>query len=360
MAVKSYYLDSGENLKTGLNDDEIKNAIASKTGVLWVDTEGDEEDGIHVMRDLFNFHRLAIDDCVATLVHPPKVDNFQDYIFLIVHGINYTAETDIVETSQVELFIGQNFVVSHHSLPMYSCNAVQQLVEEDTYPLKRGADFLAHQIIDTIIDNVMPTIDIMNDIADDIEEEAIHNPRKGTIEEILKLKRSTMRLHRVMAPQREILNRFSRRDFSIISEEAQIFYRDVYDHLVRIEELNMNIRDRSDNALSTYMSSIANRQNETMKVLSIVAAIFLPLTLLAGIYGMNFEYMPELTWHWGYFAVLGVMACAIIGVVWWLWLKNVISIGKRRVTFIRPLKVDHRKLLGYAGKITQITRDLLE
>jgi magnesium transporter len=360
MAVKSYYLDSEENLKTGLNDDEIKNAIESKTGMLWVDIEGDAEDGIRVMRDLFNFHRLAIDDCVATLVHPPKVDNFQDHIFLIVHGINYTAETDIVETSQVELFIGQNFVVSHHSLPMYSCNAVQQLVEEDTYPLKRGADFLAHQIIDTIIDNVMPTIDIMNDVADDIEEEAVHNPRRETLEAILKLKRSAMRLHRVMAPQREILNRFSRREFSVISEEAQIFYRDIYDHLVRIEELNMNIRERTDNALSTYMSSIANRQNETMKVLSIVAAIFLPLSLLAGIYGMNFEYMPELTWRWGYFAVLGVMVCAILSVIWWLWLKNVISFRRRRPTFIRPLRVDRRKLLGYAGKITQITRDLME
>ena len=360
MTVKSYYLDSEENFKTDLSDDEIRNAIESTTGVLWVDIEGDEEDGVRVMRDLFDFHRLAIDDCVTTLVHSPKVDDFHNYIFLIVHGINHIAESDIVETSQVELFIGQNFVVSHHSLPLYSCNAVQHLVEQDGRPMKQGADFLAHQIIDTLIDNVMPTIDIMNDVADDIEEEAIHNPRKETIEEILKLKRSTMRLHRVMAPQREILNRFSRREFSIISEEAQIFYRDIYDHLVRIEELNMNIRDRVDNALSTYLSSIANRQNETMKVLSIVAAIFLPLSLLAGIYGMNFEYMPELTWHWGYFAVLGVMVCAIIGVTWWLWLKNLISFRRRRPTFIRPLRVDHRKLLGYAGKITQITRDLME
>ncbi len=359
MAIKSYYLNPDGNLQRELNDNEIKNAYESEKGMLWVDIEGDEEDGIRLMAETFNFHHLAIDDCVTTLLHPPKVDNFQNYIFLIVHGINYTAESDIVETSQVELFIGSHYVVSHHSLPMYSCNAVQQLVEDDARPMQRGADFLAHYIIDTVINNVMPTIDMMGEVADDIEEEAIHNPRKETLEAILKLKRSAMRLHRVMAPQREILNRFSRREFSIISEEAQIFYRDIYDHLVRIEELNMNIRDRTDNALSTYMSSIANRQNETMKVLSIVAAIFLPLSLLAGIYGMNFEYMPELTWRWGYFAVLGLMATVIICVSWWLWLKNVITLGRRRVTFIRPIKVDPRKLLGHAGRLTKYSIDQL-
>ncbi len=143
----------------------------------------------------------------------------------------------------------------------------------------------------------------------------------------------------------------SRRDFSIISEEALIYYRDVYDHIVRIEERNTTIRERADNALSTYLSSVANRQNETMRILSIVAAIFMPLTLLAGIYGMNFEYMPELTWRWGYFTVLGVMVFAIIGITWWLWLQNVVSRGRTRRILIRPLKVDPKKLLWHAGKL---------
>ena len=126
---------------------------------------------------------------------------------------------------------------------------------------------------------------------------------------------------------------------------------------MRIEDLNQGIRDRADNALSTYMSSVANHQNETMRILSIVAAIFLPLTLLAGIYGMNFHYMPELSWHWGYFAVLGLMGVVIIGVVSWLWLRNVITLGRRRITFIRPLKVETRKLLGHIDRLARENLD---
>ncbi|MFC1920635.1 magnesium/cobalt transporter CorA [Chloroflexota bacterium] len=360
MSIKSYYLSPEGELKHELSEEDIKNAFESGTGLLWVDIEGDAEEEVRLMNEPFKFHHLVISDCLSTLTHPPKVDSFDNYIFLIVHGINYSSDSDIVETAQIEMFIGKHYVFSHHTLPVFSTNAVQHMIEADGRPMKRGSDFFAHYIIDALIDNVMPTIDSMSDVTDDIEEEAIHNPRKETLQAILRLKRSTMRLHRVMAPQREILNRLSRREFSIISEEAQIFYRDIYDHLVRIEDLNLNIRDRADNALSTYLSSIANRQNETMRILSIVAAIFMPLTLLAGIYGMNFEYMPELTWRWGYFAVLGLMAIAIIGVSWWLWLSNIISMGKKRVKVIRPIKADPRKLLGYAGRITRITRDLLE
>jgi magnesium transporter len=351
--IRSCYLSREGNFERELGGDGIKTALGSGEGLLWVDIEGDDEDGVRLMGEMFGFHHLAIDDCVTTLTHPPKVDDFENYIFVIVHGINYAAESDIVEISQLELFIGPNYVVTHHSLPLFSLEAVQKLVTEESRPMERGSDFLAHFIIDALIDNVMPTIDAMGDVADDIEEEAIHSPKKETLEAVLKLKRSTMRLHRVMTPQREIFNRLSRGEFRIISREAMIFYRDVYDHIVRIEELNLAIRERVDNALSTYLSSVANRQNETMRILSIVAAIFLPLTLLAGIYGMNFEYMPELTWRWGYFAVLGIMVGVIIAITWWLWLRNVISWGRTRRILIRPLKVDPLKLLWHAGRITK-------
>lgn len=139
----------------------------------------------------------------------------------------------------------------------------------------------------------------------------------------------------------------------MIRAEAQIYYRDVYDHLVRIEDLNQTIRDEADNALATYLSAVANRQNETMKVLSIVAAIFLPLTLVAGIYGMNFDYMPELRIPWAYFAVLGFMAVVIIGVIWWFWARNWIAWGRKKAIRVRPFHVAPEKLIGYIGRMTQ-------
>ena len=167
MSIRSYYLNPDGNLQKELDNNEMKLAYESGKGLLWVDIEGDAEDGIAPMRDIFNFHRLAIDDCVTSLVHSPKVDDFQSYVFLIVHGINYTSESDIVETSQVELFIGGNYIVSHHSLPSYSCNAIQQLLEEDNRPMQRGADFLAYYIINTLINNVMPMISMMDEVADE-------------------------------------------------------------------------------------------------------------------------------------------------------------------------------------------------
>jgi magnesium transporter len=351
MAITAYYLTPEKTLRTGLAGSEIKDAFESNTGLLWADIEGESEQELEILETTFHFHPLAIEDCKASGIHPPKVDDFDGYIFLIIHGIHYGEETDIVQTSQVEMFIGKHFVVSHHDFPVLSNREIMRLIENGGRPLSRGADFLAHEIADALIDNVLPTIDIMSDVADDIEDEAINNPRKETIEAILKLKRSMIRIRRVMTPQREIFNRLSRREYGIISEDALIYFRDIYDHLVRIDDMNQAIRDRVDNSLSTYLSSIANRQNETMRVLSIVAAIFMPLTLLAGIYGMNFEYMPELTWRWGYFAVLGLMAVALIGITWWLWLKNIF--GRRKVTFIRPLKVDRKILLGHIERVAK-------
>jgi len=265
-------------------------------------------------------------------------------------------ESDIVETAELELFLGRNFVVSNHSTPLYSTESVRQKVETDSRPMKHGADFLAHTLIDTLIDNVLPTIDQMSDVAQDIEEETIHNPQPPTLEAILKLKRSTLRVHRVMAPQREVMNRLSRGEFPIIRAEAQIYYRDVYDHLVRIEDMNQTIRDGADNALATYLSSVANRQNETMKVLSIVAAIFLPLTLVAGIYGMNFEHMPELKWEWAYFAVLGFMGIVIISVIWWFWARSWLAWGRKKSVWVRPFAVSPEKLVGYIGRMAKHPR----
>ena len=135
-----------------------------------------------------------------------------------------------------------------------------------------------------------------------------------------------------MAPQREILNQLSRGEFKLIKEDAEIFYRDIYDHLMRIEDLNQTIRDMTDNALSTYLSSVANKQNDSMKMLTIVATIFMPLTLLVGIYGMNFEFMPELKFHWAYFCVLGVIILAIIVMIWWFWARKWIMWGRKKMS----------------------------
>ena len=347
MPFKAFYLSPGGELRCELPEGEIKAAYESRQGMLWVDiSETTEEDGQFLER-VFKFHQLAVEDCVSPRIHPPKIDDFGDYLFIVVHGINYAVESEIVVTGELAFFLGSHFVVSNHNFPLHSVDAIRHMVEVDGHPMKRGANFFAHAMIDTLIDNVLPTIDRMGEVTEEIEEEAIHCPQHATLDTILKLKRSALRIHRVIAPQREIINRLSRGEFTMIEREAQIFYRDIYDHLVRIEELNQNIRERADNAQAIYLSSLANRQNETMKILATVATIFLPLTLVAGIYGMNFENMPELKWSWGYFAVLGFMVSIILIVAWRFWARNWFTWGRRQVFRVRPFAVESEKLIGH-------------
>jgi magnesium transporter len=253
MSCGVYYCSPDGEIRDGLEESEIRQVMETKQGLLWVDIcETTAEDGAF-LEETFHFHPLTVEDCISPLIHPPKIDDFDDYIFMILHGIDYAAGADIVETAELAIFLGQNFVVSNHNTPLYGVDAVKQQVAKDGRPMKRGADFLAHALADTLIDNILPTIDKMSDIAEDIEEQTIRDPRQTTLEAILRLKRSTLRVHRVMAPQRELFNRLSRGDFKVIKDEAKIFYRDVYDHLVRIDDLNQTIRETGDNALGTYL-----------------------------------------------------------------------------------------------------------
>lgn len=351
MPFKAYYLKPDGNIEVDISSEQIKSAFKSKKGLLWLDiTETNNEDG-RFLQESLGLHPLAVEDCLSRNLHPPKIDDFDDYIFIVAHGINYTVESEIVETAELDIFFGTHFVISSHIVPLYSIEAVKRRVEETGRPMKYGAEFLVHTLLDALVDNILPTVDKMGEVAQAIEEEVISSPQPAVQEEILKLKRSTLHIHRVITPQREVINRLSRGEFPLIGDQAKIYFRDVYDHLLRIEDLNQIIRDRLDYSQATYLSSIANKQNETMKTLAVVATIFLPLTLLAGIYGMNFEYMPELHWRWGYFTVLGVITTAIIVVLWRFWHQGWIAWGKQRVSRIKSVTLDRARILGYAARI---------
>ena len=347
MELKIFYLSPEGDFKSNIDEEAMRALFQSQQGTLWVDIcDSTDEQGNFLERN-FGFHPLAIEDCVSTAIHSPKIDDFDSHLFIIVHGINHMAESDIVETTELAIFLGPHCVVTSHSFPLHSINTIIKLIETNNRIMKRGADFLAYTIIDTLIDNVLPTIDQMMDVADQIEEEVIRRPHQSTLEAILKLKRSVLRIHRVMAPQREVLNRLSRGEFPLIKENAYVFFRDIYDHIVRIEELGQTLRDRADNALATHLASVANRQNESMKILALVATIFLPLALVAGIYGMNFQYMPELDWHWGYFAVVGFIGFVIVFAICWFWARKWIVWSRRRVSRVRPFAVEPLKLMKH-------------
>jgi len=312
MIQSAFYLAPDGKLLDQLGIEQIKNFLATGEGLLWVDMEDVTNEDAELLSNVFCFHTLAVEDCVSKNIHPPKIDDFEDYLFIIVHGINYCIKSDVVETTELALFVGKNYVVTSHDVPMRSVSAMVERVRKDERLMRRGADFLAQDIIDTLVDNIMPTIEEMDEKNDQLEAEALHEPKRETLMSIMQLKRSILALTRVILPQREIVNRLSRGEYALISERAQIYYRNIYDHLVRIEMLTLGLRDMTESVLSTYLSSVSNRMNEVMKVLTLIASIFIPLTFIAGIYGMNFANMPELEWKYGYFIILIVMA--VIGI----------------------------------------------
>ena len=347
MPFTAYHLTAAGDVRLRPDERGVQEALQSGEGTLWVDVFGTTpEDGDFLSR-VFKFHQLAVEDCVDAGFHPVKVDEYEDHVFIVVHGINYAVESHLVETAELGIFVGRNYVVSSHNYPLSSVDAVAHAVEVDGRPMRRGPALLAHTIIDALIANMRPTQERMSEVADDIEEEAIRRPAQETIEVILALKRSTLRLQRILTPQRDIMTRLGRGEYAVIGEDAWPFFRDAYDAVVRLGDGNYIVRERADNALATYLTSISLRQNETMKALAIVASIFMPLTLLAGVYGMNFQNMPELGWSWGYFAVLAVMATAGLGALWWFWARQWITVGRarrlpRRMFAVRPGKLLRR------------------
>ena len=308
----AFYLAPDGKLLDQLSTEQIKSFLATGEGLLWVDMEDVTSEDANILSSVFGFHPLAVEDCVSRNIHPPKIDDFEDYLFIIVHGINYYIESDVVETAELNLFVGKNYVITSHDVPLRCVSSILERLPKDTRPIRGGADFLAHAFIDALVDNIVPTIDEMNDKSTKIQDEALQQPKRETLASIMQLKRSILALERVMSPQRGIIDRLSRGEYALIGERAGIYYRNVYDHLLRIEMLTYNLRDIVESTLSTYLSSVSNRMNEVMKVLTLIATIFIPLTFIAGIYGMNFANMPELQWRYGYFIILIVMA--VIGI----------------------------------------------
>ncbi len=306
------YMAPDGKLLDQLNIDQVRDCLATGEGLLWLDMEDLTNEDAELLSNVFCFHPLAVADCTSKNIHPPKIDDFEQYVFIIVHGINYHIESEVVETTELALFLGKNYVVTSHDIPMRSVSSVLDRVRKDGRPMRRGADFLAHDLIDALVDNIMPTINGIDEENDRLEAEALHEPKRETLTSIMQVKRSVLALTRVTLPQREIMNGLSRGDYPFISERAQIYYRNIYDHLVRIEMLTLGLRDMAESVLSTYLSSVSNRMNEVMKVLTLIATIFIPLTFIVGIYGMNFANMPELQWTYGYFVILIVMA--VIGI----------------------------------------------
>jgi magnesium transporter len=297
----------------------MRAALRDPDGLLWVDIAADDRaDGECILRDIFDFHPLTIDDCYNTLIDPPKVDDYGRYLFVIVHNVWYDERTQRLATNELNLYIGANFVVTVHRSPIHAVEEIRRHAELHSLVMERGAAFLAHALIDVVVDDFHPVVERIDEQVASVEERVIENPERQTLEEVLRLKRVSQRLKRSILPQRDVMNRFSRGEYpNLIQPEAIMYFRDIYDHTVRVEETIESVRDLADSALNTYLSSVNNRINEVMKTLAITSVILLPLTLIAGIYGTNFENVPEYGLRYGYPGMLAAMGLTVVVLLLW-------------------------------------------
>ena len=310
-------------LRTELSPEDMRAALAARDGLLWVDIDASDGRayGEPLLRDVFGFHPLTIDDCYNTLVDPPKVDDYGDYLFMIVHHVQFDEELTRLTTSELDMYVGANFVVTLHKGALAAVAQVRRQAENHARVLDRGAAFLAHAIFDLIVDDFHPVVESLDERVDTAQEKVLEHPQQEVLQEVLALKRMGLRLKRTILPQRDVANRFARGEYGrLVPAEALFYFRDIYDHTVRLEEMIDNVRDLSDSALNTYLSSVNNRTNEVMKTLAIVTVVFLPLTLMASVYGTNFhEVWPHYSWDGG-FATM-VASFVVIAAVLFAWFR---------------------------------------
>jgi magnesium transporter len=314
MAVTLYVYEPGKgtNAQENAQPDDVRAALEVPNGVVWIAAYGHEEGTREILREVLKLHELTVEDIIADLPHP-KVEEFGHYLYIIAHGIDQTEGTpDSLQTIELDIVLGENFVFTHQSRPMRSVAAVQSEVARGCQLFEKGPAWIVHALLDHLIDHYLPLMDAFDDAIDVIEIEAVTEPNQAALRKIFSLKHSLMTLRRVAVHQREILLRLSRGEFHLVPSALLPFFRDVYDHFTRVADLCDSYRELVGGALDAYLTTVSNRMNEVMKVLTAIATIMLPLTFIAGLYGMNFEHMPELKWHYGYpFALVLMLAVAV-------------------------------------------------
>ncbi len=284
--------------------------------VTWINVNGlHETDVIKKIGRHFDIHPLVLEDIVHT-VQRPKVEDHDQYLFIVLNMLSLDeTETDI-RAEQISLLLGSRFLISFQEEKSDLFEPVREGIRGGNGRLRKmGADYLAYMLLDAVVDSYYVLLERIGEKIDVLEEELVANPDRATLQTIHTLKREMIALRRSVWPLREVINRLQRGESPLIHESTAIYLRDIYDHTVQIIDTIDTYRDIVSGMLDIYLSSLSNRMNEVMKVLTVISTIFMPLTFIAGVYGMNFRFMPELEWRYGYFAILLVMALVFAGMV---------------------------------------------
>jgi magnesium transporter len=290
--LRILYRDGSGEIHLNWPGERLPDAIRDREGTLWVDIENAEsastQESEALLRDVFGFHPLAVQDAIEES-HIPKIDDWGEYIYLVFHGTSIDPQTDDLRLHELDIFLGLNYVVTYHTEPLSFLDQDRKSIERDPRDrLQHGADHLLFRFLERAVDQSLETIEHLDDRVDAIQNQVIANPRTRSLETIFRLKRSAIRLQKIFSPQREVLNRLARDPYKPVQDKHRIYFRDVYDHVVRIHDISESLRDLIAGTLETYLSVMSNRTNDIMKTLTMVTVMFMPMSFLVGFFGMNF------------------------------------------------------------------------
>lgn len=321
--IRSLYHLPGKPIRKDIPPQEFPKLIRDRRGLLWVDFTSEPPETCLPILQGFGFHPLAIDDALQE-THVPKLDDWGDYLYIVLNYMNLanSDESWDTEVDELDIFLGSNYIVTHHDHPILAIDETWNSCDRDPRTLQEGADHLLYKITDYLVTEYMPIVEKIDDSIDQIEDQVFDRPSPRTLEKLFALKRVLLAMRRILLPQREVLNKLARDDYKIVDPKDRIFFRDIYDHLVRLHDLNESLRDLVGGALDTYLSVVNNRMNEVMKTLTIITTLFMPLAFVTGFFGMNFFEPLGLMRDWtaspAFYIMLAITVLLPIGMYIWM------------------------------------------
>ena len=284
----------------------------------WINVDGlHDVEIIQKIGEHFSLHPLVLEDIVHT-DQRPKVEDHENYLFIITKMLQFEKNEGRINTEQFSLILGHNCIITFQERTGDVFDPIRERLRKGKGRIRgAGPDYLAYALLDAIVDNYFIVLEKIGERIESLEEAMTEDPGPETMQMIHNMRRELILLRKSVWPLREVISRLERDEIGLIQEKTTIFLRDVYDHTIQVIETIETFRDITSGMLDLYLSTISNRMNEVMKVLTIIATIFIPLTFIAGIYGMNFKYMPELEWHWGYPIALIIMMVIVIIMIYW-------------------------------------------
>ena len=321
--IKLVYRDGTGAFHAEWPTTRIDEALADGAGLVWVDILGPDEVVSRELEDWlcrhFHFHALAVEDALSE-THVAKVDDWTDYLYIVFHVAGFEAGSNKLDLHELDIFLGKNYLVTYHTAPLAILDQDRAVIVRDPRDrLRNGADHLLYRFLELAIDQSLAAIEHLDEQVDRIQDAVLENANPKSLRAIFRIKRAAISLHKMLSPQREVLNRLARDPYQVVQEKHRVYFRDLYDHVVRIHDISESLRDLIGGAVETYLSVVSNRTNDIMKALTIVTVMFLPMTFLVGFFGMNFfgeslaitRPLPKALLFWGSMAIMAVSPCFI-------------------------------------------------